>query len=107
MPEACPPAPAAVEQGLWLDKGYAFDAVRGQVRQQGYVPHIVPRDAERKLLETMPGYRARRWPVERTISWMNRFRRILVRWEKKVANYQAMVHLACAFIAFHRAGLVG
>jgi putative transposase len=105
IPEDCPLAPESVEQGLWLDKGYDFDAVHGQVRQQRYVPHIVPRDAERELLEKIPGYRARRWPVERTISWMNRFRRILVRWEKKVENYRAMVQVACAFIAFKHAGL--
>jgi putative transposase len=106
IPEACPLAPADVEQGLWLDKGYDFDEIHGQVRRNGYVPHIVPRDAERQLLQNIPGYRARRWPVERTISWMNRFRRILVRWEKKVANYTAMVHLVCAFIAFRQAGIV-
>ncbi len=105
VPAACPLAPAEVEQGLWLDKGYDFDAIHGQVRRNGYVPHIVPRDAERRLLAKIPGYRAKRWPVERTISWMNRFRRILVRWEKKAANYTAMVHLACAFIAFRQAGL--
>lgn len=105
IPPACPLPPDAVEQGLWLDKGYDFEAVYGQVRRNGYVPHIVPRDAEREWLQRIPGYRARRWPVERTHSWMNRFRRILVRWEKTVANYTAMVHLACAFIAFKQAGL--
>lgn len=107
IPDTCPLAPEGIEQGLWLDKGYDFDALHGQVRENGYVPHIIPRDAERELLVKIPGYRARRWPVERTHSWMNRFRRILVRWEKKAANYTAMVHLACAFIAFHQAGLVG
>ena len=105
IPEECPLAPANIEQGLWLDKGYDYDAIHGQVRDNGYVPHIIPRDAERELLTTIPGYRARRWPVERTISWQNRFRRILVRWEKKVENYTAMVHLACAFIAFKHAKL--
>jgi putative transposase len=104
-PAACPLAPAAVEQGLWLDKGYDCDAIHGMVRENGYVPHGVPRDAEREMLVKIPGYRARRWPVERTISWMNRFRRLLVRWEKKVVNYTAMVHLACAFIAFKHASL--
>jgi transposase len=105
MPEACPRAPAEVAQGLWLDQGYDFDEIHGQVRRNGYVPHIVPRDAERQLLAQIPGYRARRWPVERTISWQNRFRRILVRWEKQVVNYTAMVHLACACIACKQAGL--
>jgi len=104
-PPACPLPPAGSEQGVWMDKGYDFDAVHGVVRRHGYVPHIIPRDAERLLLVKIPGYRARRWPVERTISWMNRFRRILVRWEKKVENYTAMVQLSCAFIAFKQAGL--
>jgi putative transposase len=104
-PANCPLAPEDSEQGLWLDKGYDYDAIHGLVRENGYVPHSVPRDAEREWLATIPGYRARRWPVERTISWMNRFRRILVRWEKKVENDTAMVHLACAFIAFKQAGL--
>lgn len=106
-PSGGPQPPAAVERGLWLDKGYAYGAIADTVRQCGYVPHIVPRDAERHLRAAVPGYRARRWPVERTHSWMNRFRRILVRWEKKVENYIAMLHLVCAFIAFKHAGLLG
>lgn len=105
VPTACPYPPTALELGLWLDKGYDIDAVYGVVRQHGYVPHIVPRDAERDAKATIPGYIPRRWPVERTISWQHRFRRILVRWEKKPANYLAMVHLACAFTAFKQAGL--
>jgi len=105
IPEECPLPPEDIEQGVWMDKGYDFDEIHGVVRKHGYVPHIIPRDAERLLLK-IPGYRARRWPVERTISWMNRFRRILIRWEKKVENYTAMVHLTCAFIAFKHAELV-
>ena len=45
--------------------------------------------------------------VERTHSWMNRFRRILVRWDKKPENYLAFLHFACALIAFRAAGLFG
>ena len=107
IPDACPLAPDTIEQGVWLDQGNDFDEIHGTVQQYGYLPHSVPRDAERTLLAKIPGYRARRWPAERTSSWMNRFRRTLVRWEKNVANYKAMVQLACAFIAFHQAGLVG
>jgi hypothetical protein len=49
------------------------------------------------------------WPglLERTHSWMNRFRRILIRWEKKVENYFGMLHLVCAFITYRCAGLLG
>jgi len=43
-----------------------------------------------------PGYRARRRVVERTPAWMNRFRRVFIRWEKKVENSMAMLELACA-----------
>jgi putative transposase len=38
---------------------------------------------------------------------MNRFRAILVRWEKKAQNYLALLHLACAYITFKQAGLLG
>jgi putative transposase len=51
--------------------------------------------------------RARRWMVERTHSWMNRFRRLLIRWEKKPDNYLAMMQLASAFITFRSAEVLG
>jgi hypothetical protein len=38
---------------------------------------------------------------------VNRFRRLLIRWEKKVENYLAMLKFACAYIAFHMAGVFG
>jgi putative transposase len=38
---------------------------------------------------------------------MNRFRRILVRWDKKVKSYLAFLHLACACITYKQAGLLG
>ncbi|OKX68145.1 hypothetical protein AWP95_17165 [Escherichia coli] len=39
---------------------------------------------------------------KRTHSWMNRYRRVLTRWEKKVENYEAMLHLACAIIVWNK-----
>lgn len=60
-------------------------------------------DAKRDI----PGYRARRWVVERTHSWINRFRRLLIRWEKKAENYLGMLELACAYIAFRAAEVFG
>jgi putative transposase len=45
--------------------------------------------------------------VERTHSWMNRFRRILIRWDKKADNSLAFLHFAWALIAFRAAGLFG
>ena len=52
------------------------------------------------------GCKARRWVVERTPSWMNRFRRVLIRWDKKVRNYLGFLHLACAYSTYRHAGLV-
>lgn len=46
--------------------------------------------------------KARRWVVERTHSWMNRFRRILTRREKKVENYEAMLHFSCSIIVWNK-----
>jgi putative transposase len=38
---------------------------------------------------------------------MNRFRAVLIRWDKKVENYLSQLHLACAFITYRAAGLLG
>lgn len=57
--------------------------------------------------QRIPGYRARRWVVERTHAWRNRFRRLLIRWEKKVENDLAMLHFACAWITFCAAKVFG
>lgn len=94
-------------QGMCLDKGYDYDAVREILIEFGFTAHIVPRGEEAKALATEAGKRARRWVVERTHSWMNRFRRILVRWDKKPEHYLAFLHFACALIAFRSAGLFG
>ena len=69
--------------------------------------HIRARKEEAQTLKRQIGFRARRWVVERTHSWMNRFRRLLVRWDKKPANYLAFLQFACALIAFRFAGVFG
>lgn len=102
------PQPTEVEpQGLCMDKGYDYDEVRETVAAYGYTAHIRTRGEEAEEKRAIPGYRARRWVVERTHSWMNRFRRILIRWEKKVANYLAFLHFSCAWIAFRAAKVIG
>jgi putative transposase len=73
--------------------------------QWGYTAHIRSRGEEERA--EIPGYRARRWLVERTHSWLNRFRRPLIRWEKDRDNYLGMLHLACAWITFRAAGVIG
>jgi putative transposase len=97
----------AQPQGMCLDKGYDYDDVRAILQEFGFTAHIRSRGEEAQELVREAGRRARRWVVERTHSWMNRFRRILVRWEKKPEHYLAFLHFACALIAFRAAGLFG
>lgn len=93
-------------QGLCLDKGYDYPEVYALVAALGFTAHVRARGEEAEAIQRTPGFRARRWVVERTHSWMNRFRALLVRWEKKTANYLASLHLACATITFQRTGLL-
>jgi transposase len=94
-------------QGMCLDKGYDYDAVRETLEEFGFTAHIKARGEEAKELQAEAGKRARRWVVERSHSWLNRFRRLLVRWDKKPENYLGFLHFACALIAFRAAGLFG
>lgn len=94
-------------QGMCLDKGYDYDSVRDVVTEFGYTAHIRARGEEAQAIKRDAGFKARRWVVERTHSWMNRFRRILTRWEKKPINYLALLHFVCALITFRCAGLFG
>jgi transposase len=104
---ARPEPTADAPQGMCLDKGYDYDDVRALLNEFGFTAHIRSRSEEARALAAEAGKRARRWVVERSHSWMNRFRRILVRWEKKPEHYLAFLHFACALIAFRAAGLFG
>ena len=102
------PEPTAERpQGMCLDKGYDYDKVRDLLRAFGFTAHLRARGEEAKDCCEDASRKARRWVVERPHSWMNRFRRLLVRWEKKPENYLAFVHFACGLIAFRTAGLFG
>src|SRR5581483_4483353 len=102
-----PEPTAATPQGLCLDKGYDFDEVRELVVEFGFTAHLRSRGEEAQELKRSARKKARRWVVERTHSWMNRFRGILIRWSKKLANYIALLHLAFACIIYRRMGLFG
>jgi len=93
-------------QGLCLDKGYDYNEVRDLVREFGFTAHIRSRGEEAKEIKKRAGYKARRWVVERTHSWLNRFRRILIRWEKLGETYIAMLHLALGVITWRATGLL-
>jgi putative transposase len=91
------------EQGLCLDAGYDYETIYQQVVAHGLVPHIRPRSEDRANAGSPdPAKKPRRWVVERLHSWLNRSRRLLVRWEKLACTYTAFLHLACALRCFQQ-----
>ncbi len=97
-----PEPTAEAPQHLCLDKGYDNRPTRELVEGRSYVPHI-RRIGEEKLDETgEKRYPARRWVVERTLGWLSRCRAILVRYEKKGANYLGLIKLACILLWYRR-----
>src|SRR5262245_4316856 len=93
---------AGTEQHLCLDKGYDYVVVERAVRQRRFQPHIRPGGEEQRACRR--GTRARRWVVERTHSWFNRYRKLLIRWEKKPQNYLALVQFAAVLIVWRLVG---
>jgi putative transposase len=85
-------------QHLCADKGYTGKPAEQEMRERGYIPHVSRKGmlpARRKAKQ-----RARRWVVERTHSWMNNYRKLRVRYEKKAANFEALLPLAIAIICW-------
>jgi putative transposase len=80
-------------QNLCPNQGYDAKEIRELAEAFGYRAHSRTRGEEAQPLKREAGFKARPQVVERTHSWMNRFRRILTRWEKRVAFYLAMGHV--------------
>lgn len=82
---------------LCLDKRYDYPEIEQALGARGYSPHIRRRGEPGPTRRRHP---ARRWVVERTGAWHNRYRKLLVRFEKRVENYLGLVHFACALIVY-------
>ena len=106
IPIEPPEATFQQPQHLCLDKGYAGEPVDIEVRGRGYTPHV-PRKTNQPPKPNRRRSKARRWKVERTHSWLNRARRLLIRWEKKVANYVAFLHLQFTIVTLRAARVLG
>lgn len=90
------------KQHLCADKGYAGQPAQEAMVRRHYTPHVRQRGEEVNAKKKNPGYRPRRWVVERTHSWFNRFRKLLVRFEKTAAAHEALLELASALIVFRQ-----
>ena len=104
-----PEADKEHSQNLCLDAGYTGSD--GKVESRGYMPHIRPRSEEKKEPEPNPEFRARRWVVEVTHSFFNRFCKLLVRYKKEslqlFGSYSVCLRYYCLAQILARSSLIG
>ena len=91
---ARPAVSAAEPQHLCGDKGDDYEDIREGLTARGYTTHI-PQRGEPKFTGERT-HQPKRWVIERLHSWLNRYRRLLVRWEKSEQNYIALIYFAFA-----------
>ena len=98
---ACGKAP----QRLIADRGYDSNAVRALLVNRGIDP-IIPARCNNAAATHQDGRKLRRyrrrWIVERTHSWLQWFRRLVVRYERSAVVFLGLVHIACALVALRR-----
>ena len=101
-------------QHLCLDKAYNSEQEEQELIKRRYVLHIPPKrkNGEKEEHEeakitvqhcsNRKKHSAKRWVVERTNSWHNRFRKLFTRYEKKSENYLGLVQLSCCMIIYRK-----
>ena len=87
---------------LCADADYTGAPAMKVIEEHGYIPHVKGRGQEASELKRRPEKKARRWIVEVAHSWFNRFRKLLVRYEKLDRSFLALNHLAASIIAFRK-----
>jgi len=97
-----PTPPIRRHKHLCADAGYTGAPALKIIAEHGYIPHVKGRGQEAKELKRTPGKTARRWIVEVAHSWFNRFRKLLVRYEKLDRSFLALNHLAASIMAFRK-----
>jgi transposase len=85
---------------LCLDAAFDNAQARAVVLVERYTGHIAPKGRRTADPIVHPGGQARRWKVERTHAWHDRFRRLVVNWEHTLASRYAFLCVANALIAY-------
>ncbi len=75
------------------DRGYDAEVIRRGLRARHIMPWLAKRNTEHGS-----GLGRWRWVVERTFAWLNQFRRLRVRYEKRADIHEALLALACALL---------
>ena len=92
-------------QRLIADRGYDSNAIRALLVKRAIEP-IIPKRRKNRVATHQDGRKLRRyrrrWIIERTNSWLQNFRRLVVRYEHSVTNFTALVHMACALVTLKK-----
>jgi transposase len=94
-------------QHLCRDKGFDFAETRAAATARGYTVHTPVKGVATPPPPPDQKHPARRWVIERTNSWHNRFRKLRVRYERDPDNYLGLVHLACCLIVYRLRRVLG
>jgi transposase len=95
------PRPSSAKpQNICLDTAFDNEQTRWVLCREFYIPHISPKGGRPENAPVHPEGQARRWVVERTHAWFDRFRRLGVNWKKTTESRYAFLCLASALIAF-------
>ena len=97
-----PRPPKRRSKHLCADAGYTGTPALAIIVKHGYIPHVKGRGQEANELKRDPKKKARRWVGEVAHSWFNRFRKLLVRYEKLERSFLALNHLAASIMAFRK-----
>ena len=105
VPRCGPGRPRKNPKRLIYDKAADSDPLRSRLKKRG-IDLICPHKINRRKPPTQDGrplrrYK-RRWKMERTIAWISNFRRLVVRYERKITIYRAFMHIACLMIALRQ-----
>jgi len=94
--------PISRHKQVCADAGYTGAPALKIIEEHGYIPHVKGRGQEAKELKHSPEKKARRWVVEVAHSWFNRFRKLLIRYEKLDRSFLVLNHLAASIIALRK-----
>jgi len=97
--------PCEGKHPLVADRAYDSDPLRDRLEERG-LELVCPHRQNRTKPKRQDGRKLRRyrsrWIIERTIAWLQNFRRVVVRWDRTVSIYKAFVHVACIVILLKR-----
>jgi putative transposase len=94
---------------LCLDRAYNSKSIEKEIIKRRYVPHIPykrkrgqKKEENSNQQKKYSSAKNKRWVVERTNSWHNRFRKLFIRYERKMENYLGLVQLSCSIIIYRK-----